>query len=141
MQHQKILIRKYTEPDRSSLINFWQAVFPDDPPHNYPPQVIEAKLAVDDLIYLAKIKSTLVGACMVGYDGHRGWLYAVGVSEQHRRQNIGSTLVKHVLNALKDMGCAKVNIQIRATNSDVVSFYKSLGFTLEDRLSMGSLIG
>ena len=40
-------IRKYQEEDRAGLIELSQKVFPDDPPHNEPSKVIDAKLAVD----------------------------------------------------------------------------------------------
>ena len=35
------------------------------------------------------------------------------------------------------LGCPKVNLQVRATNSAVVAFYRSLGYQLEDRASLG----
>jgi hypothetical protein len=59
-------IRKYQNTDRGALIELWKTVFPDDPPHNEPSIVIDAKLAVDDLIFVAEHKGKLVGACMVG---------------------------------------------------------------------------
>lgn len=130
-------IRKFQELDRGSLIDLWESVFPDDPPHNEPSRLIETKLAVDDLIFIAEIEEKLVGACMAGYDGHRGWLYAVAVSPEYRRSGIGARLVKHTMQVLKDMGCIKVNLQIRSTNTEVAEFYRSLGFTTEERLSMG----
>lgn len=77
---------------------------------------------------------------MAGFDGHRGWLYAVGVSSKYRRSGIGTELVKFAIDQLKDIGCIKVNIQIRSTNTEVAAFYKSLGFSIEDRLSMGAFI-
>ena len=133
-------IRKIQEKDRSSLIKLWQRVFPDDPPHNEPSKVIEAKLAVDDLIFVAESKNEIVGGCMAGYDGHRGWLYAVAVSPEHRRSGTGAQLVKHAMQVLKELGCIKVNLQIRSTNTEVATFYESLGFAMEDRLSMGAFI-
>lgn len=133
-------IRKYREKDRDQLIGLWKDVFPEDPAHNEPSKVIEQKLAVDDLIFLAEQKGEIIGACIAGYDGHRGWLYAVAVSRVHRRHGTGTKLLKAVLTALKDLGCPKVNIQIRSTNTVVAKFYKSLGFSVEDRLSMGTFI-
>ena len=44
------------------------------------------------------------------------------------------------MQALKQLGCIKVNIQIRAANSEVAAFYKSLGFATEDRLSLGAMV-
>jgi ribosomal protein S18 acetylase RimI-like enzyme len=133
-------IRKYQNTDRGALIELWKTVFPDDPPHNEPSIVIDAKLAVDDLIFVAEHKGKLVGACMAGYDGHRGWLYAVGVLDGQRRNGTGASLVKHAMKTLKEIGCIKVNLQIRSTNSDVAAFYKALGFGVEERLSLGVFI-
>jgi ribosomal protein S18 acetylase RimI-like enzyme len=133
-------IRKFQEKDRLSLISLWQRVFPDDPSHNEPSKVISAKLAVDDLIFVAEQNDQIVGACMAGYDGHRGWLYAVAVSPDFRRSGIGSLLVNAAIQQLKILGCIKVNLQIRSTNTSVAAFYESLGFATEDRLSMGVLV-
>ena len=133
-------IRKFQDSDKAALIDLWQTVFPDDPPHNKPSSVIGAKLNVDDLIFIAQSEGELVGACMAGYDGHRGWLYAVAVAPAHRRKSVGKLIVQHTLQSLKELGCIKVNLQIRSTNTEVAAFYQSLGFTVEDRLSMGAFI-
>jgi len=95
---------------------------------------------IDNLIFVAENNNKIVGACMAGYDGHRGWLYAVAISPELRRSGIGTMLVKAAIQQLKIIGCVKVNLQIRSTNKTVAAFYKSLGFVTEDRLSMGVLI-
>ena len=133
-------IRKYDDNDRASLISLWKEVFPDDPPHNTPGSVLDAKIKVDNLIFVTEENNELVAACMAGYDGHRGWLYAVAVSPARRREGLGKAIVDHVLCALRDMGCIKVNIQIRSTNAQVASFYTSIGFAVEERVSMGKFI-
>ena len=133
-------IRKYQERDKKNLVALWSSVFPDDPPHNEPSKVINEKLAIDDLIFLAESNSILVGACMAGYDGHRGWLYAVAVQHSERRKGVGASLVQFAMQSLKELGCIKVNLQIRDTNKDVSSFYQSLGFSIEPRISMGAFI-
>lgn len=133
-------IRKYQHQDKNLLIELLKNVFPDNPPHNEPSRMIDEKLAVDDLIFVAEDNGSIIGACMAGYDGHRGWLYAVGVLPQHRRKHIGTQLVNFAMHALKSLGCRKVNLQIRSTNTTVASFYQSLGFAPEDRLSMGAFI-
>jgi ribosomal protein S18 acetylase RimI-like enzyme len=134
-------IRQFCESDRTDLIKLWHTVFPDDPSHNEPSKVIEAKLAIDKLIFIAEHEGLIIGACIAGYDGHRGWLYAVAVLKEQRRSGAGAALVKQAIQALKVMGCIKVNLQIRATNTEVAAFYESLGFVIEERLSMGTFIG
>jgi ribosomal protein S18 acetylase RimI-like enzyme len=133
-------IRKFQTNDKYALIDLWKSVFPDDPLHNEPSKVIKSKLDVDDLIFIAQLEGKLVGACIAGFDGHRGWLYAVAVSFQCRRKGIGKKLVKHAMQELKSIGCIKVNLQVRSTNIEVAAFYKSLGFAIEERLSMGAFL-
>ena len=135
-----MIVRKYTENDRNGLIQLWSESFPDDPPHNEPSKMIEAKLQVDDQIFVAEDERRIVGACMAGYDGHRGWLYSVAVLPDQRRRGIGKSLIKSAMNALKEIGCIKVNLQIRASNHEVKAFYESLGFGVEERISMGAFL-
>jgi ribosomal protein S18 acetylase RimI-like enzyme len=119
------------------LIALWEEVFPKAAPHNQPARVIREKLAVDDLIFVAEQEGKIIGACQAGYDGHRGWLYGVAVSPEQRRCGIGTELINIAVEALREQGCGKVNLQIRAGNTAVAKFYESLGFKVEDRLSMG----
>ncbi len=136
-----VIIRKYIEGDRDRLIRLWTESFPDDPPHNEPSRMIQAKLLIDDQIFVAEEKERIIGACMAGYDGHRGWLYSVAVATDQRRRGIGKSLIEKTMESLKDIGCIKVNLQIRASNHEVRAFYESLGFVIEERISMGAFIG
>ena len=131
-------IRPSTLDDRAGVIALWERVFPDSQPHNEPAKVFDSKLVVaDDLLFLAEDAECIIGTVMAGYDGHRGWLYTVAVSPEYRRRGIGTSLVRHAVEALRAAGCIKVNLQIRAENSAVRGFYDSLGFEAEALLSMG----
>jgi ribosomal protein S18 acetylase RimI-like enzyme len=81
--------------------------------------------------------SRIVGTVMAGYDGHRGWVYYVVVSPDHRRQGIGTALMERAEEGLASLGCPKVNLQVRAGNEAVVRFYETLGYGVEERVSMG----
>lgn len=134
-------VRKYRAKDRENLIDLRKTAFPDDPPHNEPSKVIDAKLKVDDQIYVVEDNASIIGACIAGYDGHRGWLYAVAVSPEHRRNGIGEQLISAAEKGLEELGCIKVNLQIRSTNSAVRAFYDSIGYATEERISMGKKLG
>ena len=137
MAEKKMIIRPATAADRSSIIALWETVFPDDPPHNAPAKVFDAKLAVqDDMLLVAVEDGAVVGTTMAGYDGFRGWLHKVAVSPQHQGRGLATALVRHAIRTLRSAGCIKVNLQIRATNLEVREFYESLGFEIEDNLIM-----
>jgi ribosomal protein S18 acetylase RimI-like enzyme len=35
------------------------------------------------------------------------------------------------------LGCLKVNLQVLASNAEVIAFYQKLGYRVEERISMG----
>ncbi len=119
----------------------WQEAFPDDPPWNKVEVAIPAKLVVQPELFLVALDGDLViGSIMAGYDGHRGWLYAVAVLNSHRRRGVGAALVRGAEDRLRSMGCGKINLQVRASNATVVEFYQRLGYMIEERTSMGKRV-
>ena len=83
----------------------------------------------------------LAGTCMAGYDGHRGWVHLVAVHPEHRRCGVGATLMQRAAELLAAAGCPKLNLQVRAGSPEAVAFYESLGFVVEERVSMGKRLG
>ena len=74
---------------------------------------------------------------MAGFDGVRGWIYHLAVLPEHRRRGFATKLVRSAEQGLLALGCPKVNLQVRATNDEVVAFYRGLGYQIEERVSMG----
>ena len=96
----------------------------------------------DGLFFVARSGSLVVGTVMVGYDGHRGWIYSLAVLPEFQRKKIGSILLKTAESSLVELGCPKINLQIAEGNERVVSFYERHGYEVEPRTSMGKrLIG
>jgi ribosomal protein S18 acetylase RimI-like enzyme len=131
----------YDATDREQVISLWRTVFGYETAHKEPSLAIAKKLgASDHLFFVAEAKGKLVGTAMAGYDGHRGWLYAIAVHPNCRRTGLGSRLVRHAEQALVSAGCMKVNLQLLATNEATAAFYKSIGYTVEPRISMGKVL-
>jgi hypothetical protein len=135
-------VRVYRPGDEEDVVALWNDVFKRAEARNEPRFVIAQKLAAQpDLFFVAVAHGAIVGTAMGGYDGHRGWLYTVAVRPDLRRRGIGTALVRRVESALAALGCPKVNLQVLGTNAAVVTFYEGLGYTVEDRVSMGKGIG
>lgn len=135
-------IRQYDDlKDRSQVIELWRAVFGYEAAHNEPALSISKKLAnKDDLFFVATEGLRVIGTVMAGYDGHRGWLYAVAVHPELRRSGLGQGLVRAAEDGLIAVGCMKVNLQLLGSNEATADFYKSLGYTVEPRVSMGKVL-
>ena len=140
--HEGVSLRVYQPQDFATLQALWEAVFSNDAPRNRAEHSVPAMLAQDPdgLIVAVDAHGTVIGSVMSGYDGHRGWLYAVAVSPEHQGKRLGEALVRAAEARLAALGCVKVNLQIRATNAPVARFYHRLGYQVEERISMGRVI-
>jgi ribosomal protein S18 acetylase RimI-like enzyme len=133
-----VSVEQYSGEHYEDVKLLWEQAFPDDPPWNRADVVIPAKLASQPELFLVALDNRrVVGAALAGYDGHRGWLYSVSVVSDYCRTGIGSQLVRAIEARLEAMGCRKVNLQIRSLNMSLLTFYHSLGYQTDDRISMG----
>jgi hypothetical protein len=133
-----VKVRSYTDEDQPAVVDLWRRVFPDAPSHNVPEMDVGRKMRVQPELFLVALEgSRLVGTAMSGFDGHRGWVYYLAVLPEHRRRGVGRALMRRVEAELATRGCPKINLQVRSTNRQAVSFYRHLGYQVEDRISMG----
>ena len=79
----------------------------------------------------------LVATVMAGYEGHRGWVNYLAVAADRRRRGFGRVLMDEAESRLRSLGCPKINLQIRRSNTGVVAFYRSIGYAEDDVVSMG----
>jgi ribosomal protein S18 acetylase RimI-like enzyme len=138
LPERELLIRPFRTHDRPALEALWARVFPDDPPWNAPAVMIDKKLKVQpELLLVGFVQEDLVGAVITGFDGTRAWIYHLAVTPEWRRQGFASALVRAAERGVRALGASKVNLQVRATNAEVIAFYRGLGYAVEERVSMG----
>ena len=130
-------IRPFDELDQEAVIQLWHdcnlIVAWNDPVKD-----ISRKLLVDrDLFLVVEFDGEIVGTIMGGYEGHRGWINYLAVALEHQRKGYGKQLMLEIEKLLIEKGCPKINVQIRTTNQNVISFYKSVGFACDEVVSMG----
>lgn len=74
---------------------------------------------------------------MGGYDGHRGWIHYLAVYPDCQRKGLGRQMMKAIEDKILEMGCPKINLEVRAKNIGVTEFYNKIGYKTEDIESMG----
>ena len=135
--NEKTTIRLFLDTDTDAVIALWQACELTRAWNN-PEKDIQRKLAVDDELFLvAESQGNIVGSVMGGYDGHRGWINYLAVDPGQRKQGLGKQLMLAVEQRLLDLGCPKINLQIRTGNEAVMEFYRAIGFTEDACVSFG----
>jgi ribosomal protein S18 acetylase RimI-like enzyme len=130
-------IRPLQPGDEEHLVALWkrcELVRPANDPH----QDILRKLRVHPEWFLVGVlDGQIVASVMAGYEGHRGWLNYVAVDPEHRRRGLGRLIIAEADRLLRAAGCPKINLQVRASNKDAIEFYRRLGYSVDDVVSMG----
>ena len=130
-------IRGFNRVDQEVVVDLWQCCGLVAA-GNDPVMDIERKLAFQaDLFLVGLLDEKIVASVMAGYEGHRGWINYLAVDLDQRGRGLGGIMMKRAEEMLADVGCPKINLQVRSNNTAVVEFYRELGYEVEDRISLG----
>ena len=137
MTKSSLLIRPFKEGDEEALVSLWN-MCKLTVPWNNPYKDIARKLKVQaELFLVGYLEDKLIASVMAGYDGHRGWINYFAVHPDFQERGYGKQLMDNVENGLRELGCPKINLQIREGNDKVFTYYQKLGFVEEKRINMG----
>lgn len=130
-------IRPYSEADEDAVVTLWQRCGLTRP-QNDPRKDIRRKVQVNpELFLVGLINSDVVATVMAGYEGHRGWINYLAVAPEHRRRGLGRALMDAAERSLRAAGCPKINLEVRSTNTEVIEFYRRMGYAVDDVVSFG----
>jgi ribosomal protein S18 acetylase RimI-like enzyme len=129
-------IRPFDPEDETAVVSLWKRcdlVRSWNDPH----KDIHRKLRVrPDLFLIGVLDGQVIATVMAGYEGHRGWLNYLAVAPEHQRRGFGRAIVGEAERLLQEAGCPKINLQIRKTNVGVIQFYRDLGYSVDEVVSM-----
>ena len=80
---------------------------------------------------------SIVAAVMAGYEGHRGWINYLAVDPGHQRRGLGRAILDAAEARLRASGCPKINLQVRRSNTQVLAFYRAIGYLEDDAVCLG----
>ena len=130
-------IRAFVPADEDAVVSLWQRCGLTRA-WNDPRKDIARKSKVGaDLFLVGVIDARIVATAMGGYEGHRGWVNYLAVDPDFQRRGFGSRMMAAIEVALRSRGCPKINLQIRGSNRAAAGFYRALGYSLDDVISMG----
>jgi ribosomal protein S18 acetylase RimI-like enzyme len=90
-----------------------------------------------ELFLVGTIDGTLTATAMVGFDGHRGWVYYLAVATAERGKGHARTLIAEAERLLLERGCPKIMLMVRADNDGFIGMYERLGYATESTVVMG----
>jgi ribosomal protein S18 acetylase RimI-like enzyme len=130
-------IRPFRAEDEEAVVSLWERCGLIRP-LNDPRADIRRKLEVrPDLFLVGELRGRIVASVMAGYEGHRGWLNYLAVDPERQRRGLGRAIVSEAEQRLRASGCPKINLQVRSSNQGVIEFYRRVGYSVDDVVSLG----
>ena len=126
--------------DVPALVALWEACGLTRP-WNDPER--DARLAIEaagSAILGLRDGEALIASVMVGFDGHRGWIYYLAVAPDRRREGLGRQLMDAAEAWLRDRGAPKLQLMVRTGNDEALGFYEALGLERQDVVTLGRFL-
>ena len=101
-------------------------------PWNDPQADAQLALAGETSTILAgRLDGRIVATVMVGADGHRGWVYYLGVGSDCRKRRFGEAMMRAAEQWVIARGMPKLQLMVRADNAVALGFYEAIGYKTE----------
>jgi len=130
-------IREIEAGEADAIVALWRACGLTRP-WNDPHADLKLAMVTPTSTVLAAIDGDrLTGSVMVGFDGHRGWIYYLAVDPAERRNGLGRTLMTAAEHWLGERGAPKLQLMVRETNTEALGFYAALGLEVQPVTVLG----
>lgn len=91
-------------------------------------------------ILVLRGEAGLAASVMVGFDGHRGWVYYLAVAPGRRRQGLGAGMMAAAEAWLRARGAPKIQLMVRDDNEAALAFYEALGLERQKVVVLGRFL-
>ena len=101
------------------------------------------RLAVEgatSAILLLSGEAGLAASAMVGFDGHRGWVYYLAVAPARRREGLGARMMAAAEAWLRARSVPKIQLMVREDNEAALAFYEALGLERQKVVTLGRFL-
>ena len=133
--------RRANLDDCDAVIALWQACGLTRPWNDPAADFERAVSGMTSDIVLLEHDGHLAAAVMVGDDGHRGWVYYLGVAPACRKQGLGRQMMAAAEHWLRDRNAPKIQLMVRDDNEAAIGFYQALGYEVQPVVTMGKRLG
>ena len=130
-------IRIATAADREAVIALWQACALTRPWNDPVADFDRAVETATSDILVRHDGDELIASVMVGYDGHRGWVYYLAVHPDQRHRGQGRAMMEAAEAWLRERDAPKIQLMVRSDNAAVIAFYEAFGLDRQDVVTLG----
>jgi len=130
-------IREYRSNDQAELIALWGANGLTRPWNDPVTDITLAVRARESTLLIGLKEGAIMASVMIGFDGHRGWVYYLCVDATYRGRGHGRELMIEAEDWLRDRKAPKIQLMVRSDNRDAEKFYQALGYVMHSVTVLG----
>ena len=130
-------IVEITDADVPVVIDFWHRCGLTRPWNDPVSDIAFARGNPSSTVLLGRTAERIIASAMVGFDGHRGWIYYLGVDPEFQRQGLGRRMMEAAEKWLRERRAPKLQLMIRDGNVASTAFYEALGLERQPVITMG----
>lgn len=123
--------------DADAAIALWNACGLTRPWNDAAADFARALASGASAVLVARAGGELAGSVMVGFDGHRGWVYYLAVAPERRGAGLGRALMRAAEDWLRERGAPKIQLIVREDNEAAIGFYEALGMERQKVVTLG----
>jgi ribosomal protein S18 acetylase RimI-like enzyme len=129
-----LAIAPISDVDITDVVALWQACGLTRPWNDPAADIALARKGSNSAVLVGRGDASIVATALVGHDGHRGWVYYLAVDTNHRGKGYGRIMMDAAECWLRERGIEKLQLLVRADNSQIKGFYQSLGYSMQERV-------
>jgi ribosomal protein S18 acetylase RimI-like enzyme len=122
------------DADVADVIALWRRCGLTRPWNDPAADIALARNGANAALLVGRDGSGIVASVLVGHDGHRGWVYYVAVDPDCRHRGYGRLVMDAAEGWLRGRGIEKLQLMVRPDNSQVRTFYQSIGYIEQERI-------
>ncbi len=137
-----VLIRKLKQDDAEDICSIHAAITQSPALNDFKKTVKEQAQSAEGASFVAELNGRIVGY-MVSYilSGGFGiaksaWIAMLGVDPRYMGQGIGEKLAKEIFKHYRDQAVQYIYTSVRWDSTDLLSFFKTLGFDRSDFINL-----
>jgi len=130
-------IGELIDTETGAVVDLWQRCELTCPWNDPIADIAHARRTADATVLVGREGSAIVASVMVGFDGHRGWVYYLAVDPTYQRHGFGRAMMSAAETWLRDRHAPKIQLMVRDTNTAALSFYERLGLERQPVVTLG----
>ena len=134
------MIAEAQATDAAQVIALWRACGLTRPWNDPADDFALALASGASAVLVAREQDAIVASAMVGFDGHRGWVYYLAVAPGRRRSGLGRMLMATAEAWLRARGAPKIQLMVREDNEAALRFYEALGLERQKVVTLGRFL-